>query len=115
MTSLYAKYIKEREGSDILENKYGFISYKITKTSVGNIMFVEDLFILPEYRRLREGSSLCNTLIDLAKKENCKQILSGADPNTNGVTDAVKFQLKMGMKILNINNGMINFYYTVED
>ena len=113
MTSLYGKYIKERENCDIIEHESGFISYRIRDTQLGLTLFIEDIFVLPEKRRQGIAAEFCELIKSIAKKENCKQIMSGADPTTLNATESVAFQISMGSKIIGVSNGMINFYYKV--
>jgi len=46
MKSLYAQYLKEKEGFDTFETEYGFISYQIR----GEVAVGRDFFVISENR-----------------------------------------------------------------
>jgi len=113
MTSHYGRYVKEREGHSILETDSGFVTYAFYDTKIGKRLFVHDLFIVPENRRCRKATELCNTIINIAKANECTHIMSGVDPTTFTATESLKFQIEMGAKVIGVSNGMINLFYEI--
>ncbi|WP_373480524.1 N-acetyltransferase family protein [Geminocystis sp.] len=72
-----------------------FTNYSTFLTKPG--IYLEDLFVLPEYRRQGIGKTLLNFLIDLAKKRNFGRVeWSVLDWNKS----AIDFYEKMGAKVL---------------
>jgi hypothetical protein len=95
MPSLYAKYIREREGKLIIENDKGFITYSL----LPNGAYVYDMFIEMEHRMSGEGTKLMNEVVEQAKTANCPHLYGGICPAANGATDAVKFAISYGMRL----------------
>jgi len=103
MTSLYGQYIKEREDLEILENSHSYVTYKISE----NELFVYDFFVVKEYRRHGEGKELCRKLEEMARKAGCTYAKTTVSLGVNGVTEALRFQLDYGMKVLSANQDYI--------
>lgn len=106
--TLYAQYIKERQGLSILENENGFIIYKLTEQEC----FIQDMFVQKEYRRAGVGKDLLNRLKDIAC--GCDVILANIwlwDPNCN-ITLAGA--LACGFRVNRMNDGFIQIILDLE-
>ncbi|TAE76098.1 MAG: GNAT family N-acetyltransferase [Bacteroidetes bacterium] len=72
------------------------IYYYRYSTWKGRVLYLEDLYIMPEYRRLGIGEAFFDVLIQYAKNTNCARITwQVLDWNT----PAIKFYEKLGAKI----------------
>ncbi len=89
---LFRFFIAEENG-EILGTAIYFFAYS---TWVGKTLYLEDLYVKPEYRRKKVGTMLLRKIFKLAKYENCKrvrwQVLSWNK-------DAIAFYKKHGAKI----------------
>lgn len=101
--SLYAKYIHERLGKSILERPEGFVTYSF----LGDSMYIEDIFVLPEHRRSGVGTELANAVIDIAKSKGYNKIIGTVLPTANGSTDSLKALLWYGFQLHSLNGNLI--------
>lgn len=101
--NLYAEYIKEREGFELLSNEHGFISYRF----IGDIMFLSDIFVKKEFRRSGEGASLIEDVLFLAKDNGCKQIMAEVQIATFTCSESLKSALNYGFKVISSNGSTI--------
>lgn len=101
--SLYAQYIKEREGKSIIETDNAFISYVIE----GDNCYIADIYIAPEFRRKNIASSLAAKVEEIAKNNNCKYLTGSVTPSFKGATVSMKAQLEYGFEILEAHNDFI--------
>lgn len=111
MMSLYGKYINEREGREIVENEYGFITYIINEENC----FIHDAFVLPEYRRNGAAKLLMNEIIKKARENGCKFLVAGVCPSTFGSNEALKIQLNYGFKLSSSTNNYIILKKSLEE
>ena len=64
-------FIAETEEKEIIGYATYFFSYP---TWVGKSLYMDDLYVIPEYRGKGLGSKLTQTLIDFAQASNCKKM-----------------------------------------
>lgn len=103
MSSLYAKYIREREGKEIIETEWGFVTYKI----IGKEIYLADMYLTHEERNLGLASGLVKMLIDIGIKNECEVLTANvhlADKNAN---DTLSKALHLGFELAGANNGVI--------
>lgn len=103
MSSLYARYIKEREGKSIIENEDSFVSYKIN----GPEVYLSDIFISEESRTLSRFRALINQVAEIGKANECDIITANihlADPNAN---KTLKVSMHVGFKVKDANGGIL--------
>jgi GNAT superfamily N-acetyltransferase len=65
MKSKYALYIKELKDYEMYEDEHGFVIYGVMDDGI----YIEDIFVLPEYREKDIASKYANIIEDKAKKE----------------------------------------------
>lgn len=105
MMSLYGQYIKEREGTDIIETEDGFATYSIFPES--KTCYVKDIYIRPEARRSGVASTIVDRIVEIAKQNYCTELLGTVDPTTIGATESMKAQFGYGFKLKNISGSLI--------
>jgi len=66
--SLYADYIKEREGYDTIETEHGFATYLIQGISC----YLRDIYVTPSQRQSRVAWELADKVTELAKAAGCR-------------------------------------------
>ena len=82
-------FVAEEDGKILASAVYFFAYY----TWVGKSLYLDDLYVRPEYRRKRVGTLLLGRVFELAKQENCKRLrLQVLDWNK----DAIAFYEKHG-------------------
>lgn len=105
MSSLYAQYIKERENFEIIEDEFGYATYRI----VGEECYVRDVFVLPECRQKNHASGYVDKISEIAKTEGCTHVTTTVSPLAEGATTSLKAILGYGFKLLNSKEDRIVF------
>ena len=80
--NLYAEYIKEREGIDLLEKDYGFCTYSIVSDI--NSIYLIDTYVKKDKRREGFASKFFDEVIEIGKDSGCCKIIGGFCLSTNG-------------------------------
>lgn len=108
MISLYAKYIKERQGTDIIETDKYFVTYQIE----GNEMMVFDMFIDQRYRGSKVTLELKNRIFKTASDNKVRVMFATTDIDTKGWNHAEKCMYHVGFKLDGQENS--TRYYSLE-
>jgi len=90
---LFGCFIAVDENNIIIGIALYFYAYY---TWVGKSLYLEDLFVKPEYRNKGIGSALLNEIFKLAKTKNCKRLRWQV---LKWNKDAIKLYQKMGAVI----------------
>lgn len=101
--SLYAKYISQRSGFKVLEDKTGFIIYKITNDEC----FIVDMFVEDFFRQKGKGKELVDTLSDLARFEKCTFVSAHIHLFDNNANNTLHAALHTGFKVVRAENGIL--------
>lgn len=103
--SLYADYIKEREGFNTYEDSDSFFTY----TKVKDALYIRDIYIRPEARS--KGKSLELGLLGetIAKEMGLKAMMGSVDVDTNGWERNKEILIKFGYKEVFKDGTMIYF------
>lgn len=107
MDSLYAQYVKEREGLDTYETSDGFVIYKIHN----NWVFIQDIFVKRESRRGRIASQIADTVVNKALEMGAKSLISHVDIKANNWQDSKKFIEAYGCVPINFNKALGLLYF----
>jgi hypothetical protein len=75
----------------------------------GEECYLEDIFIVPEKRRTKEGSLIANTVIEIAKEYGAKYFLGSVCLKANGKEASMKALLAFGMSPVTTNGDMVYF------
>lgn len=101
--NLYAAYVKEREGKDVLKNENGFITYKI----IGQELFLADMFLVKKARGSEVVSQFIEKLVQIGKDNKCSHISANIHLADSGANRTLKAALKLGFKLINANNNIL--------
>jgi hypothetical protein len=105
MASLYADYIKAREGFETLENSHGFAIYKIMDQNI----YLKDIYILPEKRNSGHATDLADAISEIGITQGCTKLLGSVCAFDQNATTNMKVLLAYGFKFLNSTQDMIYF------
>lgn len=103
--SLYAQYVKEREGAVTVETSEGFYSYKVD----GDYIFIVDLYVVPEYRAKKVGSKFGREIEDITRELGKSTILCSASLESLNSSDAIAFIIMNGYEIINYTDTQVFF------
>ncbi|MCK9370535.1 hypothetical protein M0R04_11545 [Candidatus Dojkabacteria bacterium] len=110
---LYATYLKELYGRDIIYNDHAFITYNAYED---NSLYIHSIYVKDEYRALGEGSKLEQELI---LKYKPLLVTCFVDLTTGDPTLSLKVILSRGYIIDVVDNTKItlfkNLYYNNSD
>jgi hypothetical protein len=101
--SLFAQYTRERGGKDIIETERGFATYQFFPDSV----YIEDIFVSPEYRKTNEASKMADIIAEMARSKGITKMYGTVCPSANGSTISMKVLLAYGFSLDNSSNNLI--------
>ena len=101
--SMFADYIKERLGKEIIETDKGFATYSFTKDGV----YVEDIYVKPDFRRERVAWDLLDQIAEIALNQGVRMMYGSCVPSTTGATEAMSAAIKYGFKLDSSTNNFI--------
>ena len=101
--TLYAKYIKERMGRDIIEVDGGFITYRCANGEC----FMADMYVEQSKRGGLLFKKLIEQLSDIAKEAGCSIITATIHIADPGCSHNLASALKIGFKVLKAEHGVV--------
>jgi ribosomal protein S18 acetylase RimI-like enzyme len=105
---LFAAYVEEREGATLLRHAHGFGIYK----PLGDFGYLQDVYVLPEYRQRGVGRDIVAKGLELCRKSNKKALLTTTDATANGASESALAILRSGFKIYKVETNAI--WYIME-
>lgn len=93
--SLYGDYIKERLNKEIVESDVGFCTYFFVQDGV----YIEDLYVKPEYRKGHIAANLADQVAEIAKQKGYKKMYGSVQPSSQGSTASLRVLLAYGMEL----------------
>lgn len=103
---MYKAYLKERSGRDTVERHYGFAVYSITNQEC----YLEDIFVLPPFRRGKNATNLADEVVKIAKEQGCKVLTGSVATNAHNAHSSLLVLLSYGMKLLRAEANLVYFY-----
>jgi GNAT superfamily N-acetyltransferase len=108
---MWLNYLKERNPElNVYECDKGFATYKYMNLGEYKAVYIEDIYVAPEYRNENVASKMSSIIRDIAKQEGCKYMLGTVCPSSNGSTDSLRVLLAHGMTLLKSEDNLIWFY-----
>jgi hypothetical protein len=101
--SFYADYILEREGSKILENDSGFVTYKINKEEC----FIVDFFIAKSFRKTGAARTLLTMLEKIAVANQCEILTANIYLNARGSEITLPAAIATGFKVVRSEHNVL--------
>ena len=101
--TLYANYINEREGFEVLETTKAFVLYKIKDKEC----FISHAYTHSEVRNRHEMSELIHDLEDISLKRGCLKINASIDLRDKNASHTLLVSLKYGFKVILAANGIM--------
>ncbi len=102
--SFYADYITERTDDLIIESPMGFATYRYLNDYQ---VYVVDLFVKKEYRKLGMAADMANAIAKLAKEKGCTEMLGTIVPSTKNSTASLDILRRYGMHLVSASNDLI--------
>ena len=111
MASLYAQYIKERENKDIIETDKGFATFQFL---TNNQCYLQDIFVLPEYRKSGLCFEMADKVTQRAKEKNCHTLIGSVCTDDQNATRNIKVLLAYGMYFDKVIGNMMFFKKSID-
>lgn len=102
--SLYADYIKEREGKHILETDKGFATYFLYDNGE---CYIQDIYIAPDFRKTGLSTKMVDEIVEIAKENKCHTLLGSICIDDKNATVNMKIWLNYGFCINKIVGPLI--------
>lgn len=109
--SLYASYIKEREGLRVFESQTGFATYKINADE----FFIADFYVAPEKRKFGAGRALLFELERIALSHKCKRLTANIHLNIRGSEVTLPAALACGFEVKRAEYNVLLIVKELED
>lgn len=104
--SMYAKYIKELCGDEIIEADHGFATYRYIDDKT---VYLKDIYVEPAHRKSYKASVIADEIVKAAKLKGCTKLLGTVMPSANNSTLSLKALLGYGFKLKSSSDNMIFF------
>ncbi len=102
---MYADYVSEREGRNVIWTDHGFIKYYIEK----NTLYIDDIYVRPAMRHTGLGQELANGLVEMAKAKGCTQMVGQVVPSANGSDKSMNNLIAYGMRLYASAHNIVYF------
>lgn len=106
--SLFADYIQERLGKEVIEDEDAFVTYFFQEDYV----YVEDVYTRPESRRQGKIYKMVDKVAAIAKEKGYSKMLGSVVPSANNSTASLHVLLNYGFKLYSSDRNII--YFTKE-
>ena len=101
---MFFDYVKEREDLDsIIIEGQGFLTYRKDEDT----LFVNDLYVKPEFRKSSTFMELYKKAIDIGRKLGCKQMEGHVWTNTMNPTRSLRAVLAAGFEVIHADTNVI--------
>jgi GNAT superfamily N-acetyltransferase len=103
MASLYAEYIKEWMGHEIIENECGFASYSFEPYGC----YIRDIFVIPELRKTKLASRMADEIAEIARSQGVRKLFGTVNLLSKSSTESLKVLLAYGFRVRNCTEDLI--------
>jgi predicted GNAT family acetyltransferase len=101
--SIYADYIREREGFSTIEVENGFATYRVQ----GEEIYLRDIYVQPSARKGGLASRMADQVAEAGREAGCSRMVGTCCPSTNGSTESMAAMLAYGFKLHSASNDLI--------
>lgn len=105
--SMYADYLRERTNDHILENEWGFATYRFMDDD--HTVYIVDIFISQKVRGKGHAASLADRIADEARFKGCTKMLGTVLVGKEWTTTNAKILLAYGFEIQSATAEVIIF------
>lgn len=105
--SLYAQFVREMAGGEVIETDAGFISYLIE----GEVCRFQELFVKADARGTGLHKSLWNAMIATCKQRDVKRVVWVVDTKQLNPTPRLIMYLRWGARVKDAQNNCIVLEY----
>ena len=95
--SLWAEYVKEKYSKESIEEENGFAIYYMIPSN--SELYVEDIYVRPEFRRKGEFISLIKKLVKVAIDNEAEKVSCFVYLLSNHPEESMLWILKLGFKV----------------
>jgi len=103
--SLWAEYLSEREGKEVIEDDDSLISYFIE----GEVCCIGEIYIKKEKRHGPKGREIFKKVCDIARAAKCKEVYGTVSPQDRNAVRNITIQLAIGFTLKEQVNGLYIF------
>lgn len=93
-------------GQKCIETAYGFCTYTVAPPE----LFIEDCYVIPEYRRTKHATHLVDQANAAGKELGCRLLTCCVNTKSGIATESTKAILSYGFKILRSTDAAVYFY-----
>lgn len=104
--SMYADYLQEFSGDNILETEEGFVTWRYVNLTT---VYLVDIYVKPEFRFQDVASKFSEHVVNEAKKEACSEMMGTVYCQAKNPDQSIKVLMAHGMKVKSANNDVIVF------
>lgn len=105
-SSMYARYINEREDKSIFETAKGYATYSLLDNG---ICYIEDIFVDENFRKENHASRMADSICDLAKGQGYTLLLGSVDTKALQPEASIKVLFGYNMTISHVVGSIIYF------
>lgn len=102
-TSLWTEYWSEMWGAETFETEYGFITFQTFTQHI----FIQELYVKPEFRRSEHASALADEVTKIARERGLYELTSKVHLDSNTAALSLKVQLAYGFIPFRAESGII--------
>ena len=105
--SLYGDYIREHHGDGIVEDNYGFATYRFLNE--GKTIYLVDIYVHPDFRKTLLGKEMAEKVIAIGRESGATEFLGTVVPSARNSTESLQILLKFGMQLKSASDNLIVF------
>jgi ribosomal protein S18 acetylase RimI-like enzyme len=105
LDSMYAAYLKELEGFEIVQHEHGYMTYKLFPEHA----YIRDVYVMPEFRQTGVGRDMMKQVVDEAKKCKLNKLVGSVVPSHNDSDYRMEVMRRSGFVLLQSQDDIIYF------
>jgi L-amino acid N-acyltransferase YncA len=106
---MYAEYIREREGKEILQGEHGFAIYGYNCVPGVDFphVYLQDIYVRPAQRKSGVARQLADQVAEQAKAGGFKVMLGSVDSAARGAHESLQALIAYGMKLYAASDSVV--------